>query len=574
MDILNFCPKDFLKYGFDHTVVSRWRSGKRRLMPGRHQAKTLARAFLEADRDDGGGIIDRLLHSWYPAEKYDTDEEKCSYLESFLTEKNQTSLEYQKVRSARLNSSLSGALDNGLSGSLGNSRGGGKGDGSSGDSSVDLDNGLSGGLENSRVGGKGDGLSGGLDNSLSGGLENSRGSSMGCRLCGSLDNGLGDGLDNGLGSSKKSLWAVPRGIEAVRIGLLDFLDLIGKFPEPQQMSFVFTEGLSMYLDEAYFGQLFMGKFMKLFEKGHRMFVAMRSDRAISDAWYFHKIKLYAHMKGYIKTLYYADFLPQGKDKLLGLAGDKLSIKVTRESLWDVENARVDIRNDLETAADIKKQIQGFASRGRPFAHYDYLNEPKGLLQNVNIYKDQPSYVFSRLPHFGVAAPKAFAECFALSGDELDAIQNEFFPLLLDPSYFNDDIPVRHIFCEDDINSMLMKKRHQSHELSAMIGRKAWMSTAYLVRQLKAIQALLKAHKNYEACFVKREDFSKLMIQIGVWGNEAVICWLDEKYSVACKEYLIVTGLLGYCFREWNEIPNNVKNRHAVSRKLAQWVKAR
>ena len=479
MDLLKISAKNFLSLGFDHTLVSRWRTGKRRIMPGRSQAAAIARIFRDADALREHPVIDRLLEIQYPTQPCAADDEKQALLERFLTEKGQTDADYQKKREVRL----------------------------------------------------------------------------GC-------------LQNHTGISA----AAPRGIDAVRLGLLDFLDLIGELPQPQEFSFVFTEGLSIYLDDASFGNLFITKLMKLFEAGHRMCSIMRSDSTVSDSWYFHKIKLYAHLEGYIGTLYYNDFMQQGSEKILCVAGDKLALTVSREVLWDVNDTCISIYYDTKSAKEVSERIEEYRSRAHMLAHYEYFDRPNGWFAGIDILRDQPSYLFSRLPHFGISAPDDFAESFALSHDEMETIWREFYPLALDIRFFDEGTPIRHVFCESDIEDALMKQRHQSHELTAMLGRKAWMPTRSLVRQLTTIQALLKERKNYEVCFLSKERFDGLLVQIGVWGNEAAVSWIEKKQSVSCKNYMIVSGMQSLCVTAWNEIPAEMRTRSAATRKLNRWVR--
>jgi hypothetical protein len=479
MDLLAASSKNFLEAGFDHTLVSRWRSGKRRLMPGRHQVKAIVQMFLKKNEDLEMPVLEKLLRIWYPSSTCHTQEEKQALLERFLTEKKQLTPEYQKLREVRLTQ-----------------------------------------------------------------LQH-----------------IGKGATSG-----------PRGIEAVRLGLLDFLDLISALPEPQQLCLVFTEGQYVYLADEPFGNLFMEKLMQLFRAGHRMSAAIRSDRIMTDiTMYFQKIKLYAHLKGYISTKYYSGFWSPVSEKMLGVAGDSLAFQVVREDLWDFDHTYIDIYNDPQSVADVGRRMEEYLNCSHPLMRYGFFSDPGGYLSNVHIHHDRPCYIIARLPHFGIAAPDEFATLFALTEDEFDRLQRDFSPILLDPAYFDEDVPIRHIFCETEITHALKKQRHQSHELSAMLGRKIWMLTPNLVRQLKNIQSLLKTRKNYEVCFLSEKHFNEILLQIGVWGNEAVIGWLKKEASGACKEYPVVAGMQNFCISTWADIPPDMRSRTAAKHKLAQWL---
>jgi hypothetical protein len=366
--------------------------------------------------------------------------------------------------------------------------------------------------------------------------------------------------------------STPQGIEAVRLGLLDFLDLISALPEPVRFYLVFTEGQLVYLADENFGKLFMDKLMKLFESGHRLSVALRIDRVVSDVLCFHKTKLYAHLKGYIKTQYYDDFWMPVSEKILGIVEEKLALKVTRETLLDFDNTSIEIYNDPESIRCIRERIHEYLSISQPLMRYGFFDNPNGYLRNVKIRNNRPNYIISHLPHFGIMPPDELVKSFALSEDEFDRLQGEFYPVLLNPDYYDKETRIRHIFCKTAIDSALLKKRHQVHAMSAMLGRKVWMSTPDLVRRLINIQTLLKTRENYEVCFLDYKHFNHYSLQTGVWGNETSIIWLDNKESASCKEYPLVKGMYNYCITLWEEIPAEMRSRAAVNRKLNQWIR--
>ena len=478
MDLLKITAKEFLEYGFDHTLISRWRSGKRRLMPGRWQVAVIARFFLKSDAARDYPLLPRLLEIWCPAVKCNGETEKQALLEIFLTEKGQTGADYQKKRAVRL-------------------------------------------------------------------------------LCLQHNDSCAD--------------PAPQGVEAVRLGLLDFLDLIAKHSDPMHFHFVFTEGLSVYFDDADFSAQLIIKLLALFKAGHRMYAIMHTDTAACEAWHLQKFKLYSILEGYVIAQFYSDYVRQGPEKILAIAGDKYALSVTRDALLDAHSARINIYHDPESLANVSKDMQKYINRARSQAHYGYFSKPDGWFKDTSIQREHPCYLFTRLPHLGVVPAEDLSERFALNRDEFELLQREFHPMTFDPTYFNDDIPVRQIFCECDIENALSKKRHLSYELSAMLGRKVWMSNNHLNQQLDRILFLLKTRRNYEVCFLNDMQFSDLMLQIGVWGNEAAISWIPNRPAVSCKNYLLVTCFQSHCVATWNDIPAEAKDPSAAIRKLKSWI---
>ena|GEM_PF-2149306 len=480
--LFSLSPKYFLAAGFDHTRVSRWRSGKLRLMPGRRQVKIIAGLFCEADAQREVPLLDKLLHIWYPAEPMEAEGDKQNLLERFLTEKKQGAPEYRKVREARL---------------------------------------------------------------------------------GYLLHYDSDACD------------APQGMEAVRIRMLDFLDLIDKLAEPLKIYFVFTEGQFAYLNDTVFRDQLMTKLLKLFRAGCHLMIAARIDRAVSDAWYFRRIRerIGAHLQGHIFTYLYHDFRVQGATKILGLVPGKLAMRVTRNDPWDYDRSYVQIDHDPETISDAGRQIHAYFNHARLYAHYNVFAEPEGWLDGLRVPRDQACYLFMRLPHLGVATIDAFAESFNLSGEELVYLQREFMPFTLTPSYFDRDVPVRHIFCETAIDHALHKTRHQSYVLSAILKRRVMMSRSQLLRQLTRIGSLSAQNKNYEVCFLDDIRFGQLSMQAGLWGNEATVCWHEGRPAVAGKDSYILAGMQGVCAESWDEIPAALRSRQAAAGRIRHWLRA-
>jgi len=481
MDLLKISPKYFFATGFDTSLISRWRTGKRRLMPGRHQVKAIARVLYNADTEQDFPVLEALLRIWYPMTFSDTEAEKLELLELFLTEKGQNTPEYQKTREMRLYP---------------------------------------------------------------------------------------------LQKCKADTPAVTLGIGAVRLGLLGFLDLISTLPAPAHFYLVFTEGLFIYLDDDNFRTLFMEKMMSLFISGHRLSVVARSDRALSDTWHYQNIwaRLYAHIKGYIHIHFYDDYQRQGKDKILGMVPERFALRVTREDTWNFDHSNVAIYHDPITLEATDNQIRDYCSRAYDPAYYDYFCQPNGWLADIHIPKDQPCYVFTRLPHFGVATQEEIAQCFSLSQEEQQFLMKEFFPLLLNPVYFDGSTTVRHVFIRSDIEKALSKKRHMVHEITSMLNRKVWMTFRSLSYQLMRIQRLLSTYKNYEVCFLDEDDFRRPFFHISLWGNTAAICWTDKDPFVSCKDSRILAGLQSICAMAWEDIPAAKRSREAANRLINLWLK--
>lgn len=98
MDLLKISAKKFSEIGFDKTRVSRWRSGKLRIMPNRYIAHKIAELFWKVDNEREVPILNDIISIWYPVDSCGTPEEKQKLLERFLTEKGQNEPYYIELR--------------------------------------------------------------------------------------------------------------------------------------------------------------------------------------------------------------------------------------------------------------------------------------------------------------------------------------------------------------------------------------------------------------------------------------------------------------------------------------------
>lgn len=478
MDILKIPSKKFLEFGFDKSLVSRWRRGKLRLMPNRHIVHSISKLFWEVDAKSYNPVLQKILNVWYPAEQCNTEIEKNDLLERFLTEKEQMETEYEERRMARL--------------------------------------------------GK-------------------------------------------LPSDAKEPYIISKGIESAKLRLLDFLDLIIASPNSTSIISAYPQGRGALALDMKFNTKVLDRYEKIFKKGHKMDFIIRSDDAISNFSYSYNKWLLNILNGQVRQRYFDDFNAYNTDVFLAVVNNAIAIELIEEQPGDLDSIISAIYVDDGHIADISNRIQIYSEHSKKREYLGFFDNSDSYLKYVHISPDSPCYIFNRLPHFGILQEDDFAKAFSLSETEKQLLNQELKPMLLNPEFFWDYAAVRHIFCESDIENALLKKRHQSMELSRMLKRRVWMSTQALVRQLKKILNLLETHKNYEVCFLSDERFDELKIQLALWGYGASVVWTDEKCSLASRGYTNQRIIQGFCYTVWDNIPAKMKSRAAAIHKIEQWL---
>jgi hypothetical protein len=84
--------------GADTTLISRWRTGTRKLIPGRHWIERIIEFALERDQSSGKPILAQTMTLFYPNDELDTTDDLKHILATWLTDKKQMSDSYQAKR--------------------------------------------------------------------------------------------------------------------------------------------------------------------------------------------------------------------------------------------------------------------------------------------------------------------------------------------------------------------------------------------------------------------------------------------------------------------------------------------
>lgn len=483
--------------GADKSLVSRWRSGKRKLMEGHHWADDIAAHWVQAEKQLRHPVLSEVLRVYYPSLPIETDDEKRRALALWLSSAGQRTEAYQQER-------------HGMLGFL-----------------------------------------------------------MG---------------KNPKPSRKPKPVVIPEppelpdlnkatfGIGGFRSSAITFFDLVLALPEPQEMLFVCPDGLDMITREERFAGVVMDKLMELFAKGHTFSVVIRTDYKISDIAEFSGRWLVAHLLGYIKSYYYDDFKSGHTEKMLIAVKGHMAGRVTDGEADGAHGMFSTMHFDAPTIDQVYRQCSAIQAQAKQRFHYSLFERPMGFLRGLAIPRDEPSYLFAMMPHFGVAPRKRIASLFALSDEDNRLVARDFAPLFTDPTLFDERAPVRHMFCEEAIEIALLKKWHTCPELGAILSRRVCMRGQGLVDQLLLIKKFMATHRNYEVCFVPQSVFDKFMMQIGTWGSSCAIGWVAGGKSTACRDFQSVAALHGFCEMVWGKIPAPLRSRTAANHKLNMWMK--
>ena len=88
--------------GADITLISRWRTGRRRLVADRRWVRDIAAWFIQVDTQEGQGRLGALLRIFYPAEPLSAPDAYQAAVEKWLAMRGQSEEEYAERRDRQI----------------------------------------------------------------------------------------------------------------------------------------------------------------------------------------------------------------------------------------------------------------------------------------------------------------------------------------------------------------------------------------------------------------------------------------------------------------------------------------
>ena len=99
LDLLRIMPREIAeRIGTDTTLISRWRTGNRRLIAGRSWVRKVAAYFVERDDQLDEPVIAKIMAALYPGKPCDTSEQRVACVMQFLLNPGQQEIEYLRRR--------------------------------------------------------------------------------------------------------------------------------------------------------------------------------------------------------------------------------------------------------------------------------------------------------------------------------------------------------------------------------------------------------------------------------------------------------------------------------------------
>ena len=354
------------------------------------------------------------------------------------------------------------------------------------------------------------------------------------------------------------------GDAVVRNLLGEFLDYALTQTGSGRILFACPEGLELFTRDEGYNLPLQEQLRQVLERGKQLQVVLRTDYRPSDVASACGPWLWAHLMGYIQSYYYDDFrLLEHEKILIGLRG-RLMIQVRVED----NGPTAIIRTDPAGVAEVEAHFDACLKRSRQRFRYNFFSEPQDFLRGAVYNREKPMSLIHALPDLGIRWETV---ALRLEPCELALLQRQFGLLTISLWEIDKEAEVRHIFCAESIDETLDNARHLCRPLSAVCKRRIYLDTQELVDQLAAIRRALEQRPQYKVCFIPREWFVRIRMEIVVWGNEAAVAWIAARQSAACRDYPNVAALHGFCATVWEMIPPSHRNRRAAENRLDRWL---
>jgi len=207
---------------------------------------------------------------------------------------------------------------------------------------------------------------------------------------------------------------------------------------------------------------------------------------------------------------------------------------------------------------------------RPQSCSNFFQHPRNFLRSAAPCEGNTVYLIERLPDIGINFER-LSQYLRLSLEEIALLREQFWPLTFAVQDQSCHERIRNIFCKDMIDEALDGVRSLCRPFNEICGRRLYLSAQGLAEELDEMRQTLEQRPNYQVCFVPREWFDRLGMELVLWEMEAAIVWIPGRQSIAYRDYSSLATLHSSCAAMWNNIPAGQRSRKAALEQLERWV---
>lgn len=348
--------------------------------------------------------------------------------------------------------------------------------------------------------------------------------------------------------------------------------LLGYFYEeckPDTLLTIYSSDTTDFLSKNNFAIRLHALGDKLYERGFKTKSAMcgkyQAGYIKKNMALIYSNYVYNMLLGNLEIYYYDSILEDNDFYAIFIFPNNYAFVILKDAKYEAKGILYTNKNEIDKLC--KRVEKEYFKNAKKRLFVDFFKEPNGFLKDKKI-SNCNTYIFQEFPNFGLGKT-LFTNNLNLAEDEIKKLDTEFLPLLKSPCKENNHY---YILNTNSIDEALDNQRFLSSELSEIINRNIYINTQSLINQLVILYKLLKENKNFNICFLRKEQFEKLPMQIAIWQDEAAIFWIKNQNSAVTINSDSIMKSTVICEQIWDGIPNNIKARSCAEEQLIIWLK--
>lgn len=361
------------------------------------------------------------------------------------------------------------------------------------------------------------------------------------------------------------------GESGLRSAMLNILDYMNTLPPNQEIIAVCDDNYDWIVGDKAFVMILIMRLRQAFVRGVTITVINRKRFDLDKIVLFSGPWLVAHMRGYIRSLYYED--KRGPSGVKVLASTKGYWGLTMREDEEVEDHRYVVTcTDRFSVQEVNRACETYRDRAYALFQYSFLTMPSEMDEGMASERltDSALYMIQRTPSFGIMT----CEEFLGAGASAQALERLRF-LFLTPEQLPGDKPIRLILCKEDVADLLKKEHKPNAALICSVGNRASFIREEIIAQLERIHGWMEDYPNFEVALIPRIAFDRIGMEMHSFENGPTVAWLsDASQSTCTKDPLLSGALFGFAGEVWDHLLKGWKARNSVMQQLGRLLRGK
>lgn len=373
-------------------------------------------------------------------------------------------------------------------------------------------------------------------------------------------------------------YRVYMGQRGLRSAITTLLDYVSTLPPGREILLVSHGQNDWAVRHPGFIDECIGRLGKAFERGTKFMMVSHTGYAPAEMALFAGPWAYAHLKGYIRSRYCDDALPQGLRYAASIKGYLSMCAEADETAED--SLYTTMHTDPREIRRGEMICREYLEQSRPVVQYGFFVAPAGDEENLQLWGpgplpgwddgEAPDGSFCAIcpvPGFGVMTREEYAQVVG------NATQAPPLPeyLFAGHSGFANG-PHRLILCREDVRDGLVKQRRQHEVLSEVLHRRAFVTREQMTAQLNRVLAAMDGRSDFEVALVPRAAFERISVALVSWRGSVTVGWLQEGgQSMFSADKGGSGSLYAYTGYVWSRLLAGWKRQDKVRRQLRKWL---